>query len=201
MIFVISGPSGCGKSTLVRRLLDEVDDIEFSVSHTTRPQRPGEEEGRDYFFVGTDEFKQMVDSDRLVEWAKVHGYLYGTSRREIEKKSARKSLMLDIDIQGARQVRDKFKKATSVFVLPPVFHELRKRLEQRGQDRPEAIRRRLKEAKKEIRAYPEFDYVIVNDLLEQAVLELKSIVICHGCRLEVRQKEIVPILRSFVDKS
>jgi guanylate kinase len=137
----------------------------------------------------------------MVEWAEVHGHAYGTSRREMERKSTRKSLLLDIDIQGARQVREKFKKAVFIFVLPPMFQVLRERLESRGQDRPEEIAARLRNAKWEIRAYPEFDFVIVNDRLEQAVLELKSILISHRCRLETRQKEIVPILRSFGGES
>ena len=199
MIFVITGPSGCGKSTLVKHVLEMLDDVEFSVSHTTRTKRNGEVEGKDYYFVSKEEFEQMIRKGKLLEWALVHGQHYGTSKRELEKKSG-KDLLLDIDVQGAEQVKDRFKKAVFVFILPPVFKELRRRLEKRGDMNPAAIRKRLDTAKKEIRYYSMFDCLIINDKLEQAVEELKAIILSSRCRLEARQKEILPILRSFTEE-
>ncbi|MFQ6037806.1 MAG: guanylate kinase [Candidatus Aminicenantales bacterium] len=197
MIFVITGPSGCGKSTLVHRILKELDNVAFSISHTTRERRPSEEDGRDYYFVGEAEFKSMIEKKKFVEWAVVHGNYYGTSRRELEKKAGRGDLLLDIDVQGAQQVKNTIKKAVFVFVLPPSFEELKRRLENRGQESPEAIKMRLEVARKEIRHYAQFDYVIVNDSLEKAAEELKAIILCQRCRIESQKKEILPILRSF----
>lgn len=197
MIFVISGPSGCGKSTLVKTMLTELEGVEFSVSFTTRPKRETEIEGKDYFFVTEEKFKKMIREGKLVEWALVHGHYYGTSRREIEKKSGRNHILLDIDVQGAKEVKDKFKKAVYVFILPPRFQELKRRLENRAQDSRATIKSRLEEAKREIRCYPEFDFIIVNDQLENAVKELKAIIVSQNCRLDSRQKEIGPILQSF----
>jgi len=197
MIFVISGPSGCGKSTLVKRVLAKMKDTDFSVSYTTREKRDGETEGKDYYFVSIDEFKEKIKEEKLIEWALVHGNYYGTSKREVEKKGLRKNILLDIDVQGARQVKERFKKAEFIFILPPVFMELKARLKKRGQDKPAVIEKRLEVAKKEIRDYPRFDYIIINDDLEQAVRELQAILISRNCSLDIRQKEIIPILQSF----
>jgi len=197
MLYVVSGPSGCGKSTLVRMVMREVEGLEFSVSHTTREKRKTEKEGEDYYFVSKEEFQELIEGNLFIEWAVVHGHFYGTSRREIERKSIQQSLLLDIDVQGAQQVKEKHKKAIFIFVLPPRYPELKKRLENRGQDSPKTIKNRLKMAKKEIRSYPMFDYIIINDKLEDAEEELKSIIISQRCLLDVRQKEIVPILQSF----
>jgi len=194
-LFVITGPSGAGKTTLARRALEEIEGLSFSVSHTTRPRRPGEKEGRDYYFVSEERFKQMVEEDRFIEWAMVHQHLYGTSKEELEGEEG--DLLLDIDVQGARQVREKGLEAVFVFIFPPVYAELRRRLENRGQDQPAAIRERLKAAGEEIRHYPEFDFVVINDRLEKAVEELKAIVLSRRCRPERREKEILSILDSF----
>ena len=139
----------------------------------------------------------MIKENKLVEWAVVHGHFYGTSRREIEKKGMRKNIILDIDVEGARQIKEKFKKAVFIFILPPIFNELMARLQKRGQESQESINQRLEVARKEIRFYPRFDYIIVNDILDKSLTELKSIIISEGCRLDVRQKEIIPILQSF----
>lgn len=200
MIFVISGPSGCGKSTLVKHVLDELGNIEFSVSHTTRPRRNSEKEGRDYYFIPKEDFTKMIEEGKFAEWAIVHEYYYGTTKRELEKKRTKKDVLLDIDVQGAEQIRGKFKRAMSIFVLPPSYQELKLRLERRGDERKEVVARRLDVAKKEIRSYPGFDFIIVNDRLEKALEEIKSIIVSSRCRLEVRQKEIVPILRSFFEE-
>ena len=197
MLYVVSGPSGCGKSTLVRMVMRDIKDLEFSVSHTTRIKRETEREGKDYYFVTKEEFKEMIDANLFIEWAVVHGNYYGTSRREIERKTVQQSLILDIDVQGAQQIKEKHKKAIFVFVLPPQYNELKKRLESRGEDSPQTIKKRLEMARREIRSYPMFDYIIINDKLEGAVEELKSIIISQRCLLDVRQKEIVPILQSF----
>lgn len=199
MLYVVSGPSGCGKSTLVRMVMRQVSGLEFSVSHTTRKKRETEREGEDYYFVSKEEFQKMVERDLFIEWAVVHGHLYGTSRREIERKSIQQNLLLDVDVQGAQQIKEKHKKAIFIFILPPRYDELKKRLKSRRQDSPKTIKKRLETAKKEIRSYPMFDYIIVNDKLEDAAEELKSIVISQRCLLDVRQKEIVPILQSFAE--
>lgn len=197
MLYVVSGPSGCGKSTLVRMVMREVEGLEFSVSHTTRKKRETEQEGKDYYFVSKEKFQELAEGNLFIEWAVVHGHYYGTSRREIERKAVQQSLLLDIDVQGAQQVKEKHKKAIFIFVLPPRYHELKKRLVSRGQDSPNTIKNRLEMAKKEIRSYTMFDYIIINDELEDAAEELKSIIISQRCLLDVRQKEIVPILQSF----
>jgi len=197
MLFVISGPSGCGKSTLVREAMSEIDNVDFSISHTTRKKRGSEQDKKDYYFVSKAEFEEMIKVDRFAEWAKVHGHYYGTSKREIETKGVKKDLLLDIDVQGARQIKEKYKKAVFVFILPPVYKELKARLEKRGDESMEAIWKRLETAKKEIRSYPGFDYVVINDTLEKAVKELASVILSTRCKLDARQKEIQPILRSF----
>jgi len=177
-----------------------MEDVRFSVSHTTRKKRPTEEEGRDYYFIEKPEFQDMIRNQRWLEWAEVHGHFYGTSRREVEKKSLSGDVLLDIDVQGAAQIRTKTKKATFIFILPPRFQELKKRLEKRGEDDEKTIQRRMKTAQKEIRCYTDFDYIVINDDLDQAVWECKSVIAAARCRLPVRQKEILPILESFSRK-
>jgi len=199
MLFVISGPSGCGKSTLVQRVLKDLKDVQFSVSHTTRKKRDSEEEGREYYFVSKKEFERMVEEEKLAEWAIVHGSSYGTSKREIDRKGAKGDLILDIDVQGAQKIKAKFKKAIFIFVVPPLFRELKRRLEKRGEDSPDAIKKRLEGAKKEIRYYPIFDYIVINDQIDQAVRELESIILSTRCRLDSRRKDITPILQSFIE--
>jgi guanylate kinase len=197
MLFVITGPSGCGKSTLVQQVLKRVDDVRFSVSHTTRKKRDSEQEGKDYYFISKTEFEQMIKEERLVEWTIFHDHYYGTSKKEVEKKSGRGDLLLDIDVHGAEQIKSKLKKAIFIFILPPSFEELKRRLEARSQESAEFIQERLEMARKDIRAYPQFDFIIVNDKLEEAVQNLESIIRSKRSSLESRKKEIVPILRSF----
>jgi guanylate kinase len=197
MLFVISGPSGCGKSTLVRHILENLDNVEFSVSYTTRKKRETEKEGKDYFFISQEEFKKLIQEDKLAEWAVVHGNYYGTPKRELEKRSGGGDVLLDIDVQGAAQIKEMVKKAVFVFILPPLFPELKKRLGQRGQEGKESIKRRLEVAKREIRQYYQFDYIIINDRLDTAAEELKAVILNQRCRTDIRKKEIIPILRSF----
>ncbi len=197
MLFIITGPSGCGKTTLVKQVMENVKDVQFSVSHTTRKKRNSEKEGRDYYFVAKSEFEQMIKEEKLAEWTVIHGNHYGTSRREIEKKGTRGDLLLDIDVQGAEQIKLKLKRSVFIFILPPLFEELKARLEERGQESPDSIKERLEVARKDIRFYPDFDYIIINAELKKASKELEAIILSTRCRLDIKKKEIVPILRSF----
>jgi len=197
MIYVISGPSGCGKSTLIKSLMARLPGLQFSVSHTTRPARPDELEGRDYYFITRERFEEMKAGGSFLEWAEVHGHLYGTSLDEVNEKSRQGDLILDIDVQGARQVKKKLSGVRFVFVVPPSYPELEKRLKQRKTDGPEAVAVRLKNARQEILESAIFDYLVVNGDLNQALEELKAIVLAHRCLFERRQKEFREILKSF----
>jgi len=197
MVFVITGPSGCGKSTLIRRVRRALGGLEFSVSHTTRPRRPSERDGVDYHFVSERVFERMVREKRFLEHARVHGNLYGTSRAEVETKGRRGDIILDIDVQGARQIRARVEGAVLVFIMPPVASELRRRLVARGEDSREAVERRLRNARAEVRAYAEFDYVVVNDDLARAAADLKTVVAAARHRPEAMAAGLRPILRSF----
>lgn len=199
MVYVISGPSGCGKSTLIRRVLAGLDGVRFSVSHTTRERRKSEVEGKDYYFVSQDRFLRLIRKGLFVEWAVVHGAYYGTSRRELTK-GGKRDIILDIDVQGARQLRKRMRTAVFIFVLPPSFRELRRRIEGRGLDSAGEIRKRLVTARKEVRSYSLSDYVVVNDDLDTAADEVKSILRCRRARLAARKKSIGPILKSFRGK-
>jgi guanylate kinase len=197
MLFVISGPSGCGKSTLIGKVRRSLGDLEFSVSHTTRAPRPSERDGVDYYFVSERVFERMVREKRFLEHARVHGHLYGTSRAEVERKSRRHDVILDIDVQGARQVRAKIRGAVHIFIMPPVAAELRRRLERRREDSPVTIERRLRDARAEIRAYGEFDFVVVNDDLERAAADLEAVIVASRHRADVAAANLRPILKSF----
>jgi len=197
VLFVLTGPSGCGKSTILAHLMKDLRNIRFSVSHTTRPCRPSEAEGREYHFVSKAEFKRMAARNMFLEWAEVHGNLYGTSKKEVVTKTRTGDLILDVDVQGARSIRQRRKDAIFIFVLPPRAADLRKRLIDRGEDDPAAIRRRLDSAKREIREAPSFDYAIVNDRLNRAVLELEAIVLAARSRADGQKRKIQSILRSF----
>ena len=197
MIFVVCGPSGCGKSTLIGRVLARHPDLRFSISHTTRPRRKGERDGREYHFVSGAAFGRMIARGLFVEWAVVHGCHYGTSKAEVEAKGKRSDLVLDVDVQGARSLRALIKDAVSIFVLPPRYTELRKRLFARGLDDPGAIRARLADARREIRHYREFDYIVINDDLAAAAGELEAVILGQRCRRQAREKAIRPILRGF----
>jgi guanylate kinase len=197
MVFVITGPSGCGKSTLIKRLRRSIGGLAFSVSHTTRARRPSEKDGIDYHFVTERVFERMVREKRFLEHARVHGHLYGTSRAEVETKGRRGDIILDIDVQGARLVRARVPCATLIFIMPPVAAELRRRLVARREDSREAVRRRLRNARAEVRAYAEFDFVVVNDDLARAVSELKTVVTAARHRPDAMAGALRPILRSF----
>lgn len=177
-LIVISGPSGSGKSTLIRRLLHKHREIVFSVSHTTRPRREREVEGKDYYFIGVDQFKQMIDNNEFVEWADVYGNFYGTGYREIETKGNagyNNFLALDIDVQGARNIRQKYPEALFIFVIPPSLEELENRLLKREKKEDDNTRRRLEIARQELKEYEIYDYIVVNKDLDQAFYILNSI--------------------------
>ncbi len=178
LLLIISSPSGAGKTTLTRDLLAQFPDLTFSVSHTTRKPRANERDGHDYHFVSRDEFQRLVDAGRFAEWAHVHGNYYGTSLNEIDRARSerRAGILFDIDYQGARQIKAAQPNAIGVFVLPPSMRELKERLRNRASDDEETIERRYRNARQEIEHYALFDYIIVNDELEQAKTRLRAIV-------------------------
>ncbi|HYH81545.1 MAG TPA: guanylate kinase [Longimicrobium sp.] len=178
---VLSAPSGAGKSTLAAMLRQRNDDVAFSVSATTRAPRPGEVDGVHYHFVAPAEFERMRDAGELIEWAPVHGNFYGTPLANVRRaQAAGQHLLLDIDVQGARQIRARLPEAVLVFVLPPSGKALVQRLTGRGTERPEVLERRLRNAEDEIRAAPEFDFAVVNDDLHRAVEELEAVLRGRG---------------------
>jgi len=182
-LFVVAAPSGAGKSSLVKALLELDSRVQPSVSHTTRPPRGQEKHGREYFFVSPQEFDAMVLADGFVEWAHVHGQRYGTSKKMIEERTAQGAdVILEIDFQGALQIKRIFANAVLIFILPPSWEELRSRLERRGEDAPEVIELRLHNAAEEMAQAREFDFVIINELFERALFDLKAIV--HAQRLK-----------------
>ncbi len=177
LVLVVSAPSGAGKTTLCRRLINEDPEISFSVSYTTRPPRPKERHGQDYFFVSRQTFEAMVRQEEFLEWAEVHGNLYGTSRSQVlERLRKGYDVLLDIDVQGAFQIRRKLaKEAVLVFILPPSLEELARRLRARSTEDEETIKRRLQAAHEEIKRARDFDYVILNEDLEEAYQKLRAI--------------------------
>lgn len=197
MLFVVTGPSGCGKSTMIHHVMRDLRKVRFSVSYTTRPRRPSESEGKDYYFVSRAVFERMAARRQFAEWAVVHGHCYGTSKREIASKSRSGDLILDIDVQGARQMMASGIPLVPVFVLPPRYQDLVRRLRGRGEDKAEVIERRLRNARAEVRQAVKFDYIVVNDRLDRAVLELESIILASRCRKDARRAALREALASF----
>jgi guanylate kinase len=182
-LFVVAAPSGAGKSSLVKALMELDSGVQPSVSHTTRAPRGQEKHGREYFFVSEQEFDAMVLGEAFLEWAHVHGHRYGTSRKAIEERIAMGAdVILEIDYQGALQIKKIFTNAVLIFVLPPSWEELRSRLERRGEDTADVIDLRLRNAALELVQAKEFDFVIINELFERALFDLKAIV--HAQRLK-----------------
>jgi guanylate kinase len=224
LVLIISAPSGSGKSTLVNELLKLVAGLEFSISYTTRAPRGSEQNGKQYFFVTRDEFEGMIQADEFLEYAEVfgNGDYYGTARRflrEAEQKGH--DLVLDIDVQGAEQIKRKLPDAPSIFILPPDRQTLERRLRRRGEDAEPVIQRRLATARREIENYTKYDYILVNDQLDESIENLQAIVrserlrgcvprtaeeareseIAERCRLKNVQERIQPILESFASSA
>jgi guanylate kinase len=182
-LFVVAAPSGAGKSSLVNALLELDSHLAVSISHTTREPRGQEQQGREYHFVSEAEFRAMIEREDFFEWAQVHGHLYGTSRAAIEERvNGGQDMVLEIDWQGALQIKRLFPNAVLIFVLPPSWDELLQRLQRRGEDPPEVIERRMANARIEVAQARHFDFVIINALFEMALFDLKTIV--HSQRLK-----------------
>jgi guanylate kinase len=225
IVYIVSAPSGSGKSTLVNELFKMVPDLDFSISYTTRPPRGSERNGKEYFFVSREEFEAMIAADEFLEHAevfgnaKVRGEYYGTARRFLREAEARgNDLVLDIDVQGASQVKQKIPQAVSIFILPPDRENLEWRLRNRGLDAEDEICRRLDTARREIENYSKYDYILVNKVVEQSADQLRDIVLserlqrsgaelsaeekrrverAQACRLEQARQRVQPILASF----
>lgn len=177
MLYVISAPSGAGKTSLVRKLLERAPDLALSVSHTTRAMRPGERDGVDYHFVTLEKFEAMAEAGAFLEYARVFGNCYGTSKQALQDQLARgNDVVLEIDWQGARQVRAAFPEAVGIFILPPSREALEQRLRGRGQDSEEVIARRMQEAVAEMSHYHEYDYLVINDDFERALADLEAVI-------------------------
>jgi guanylate kinase len=181
-LFCVAAPSGAGKSSLVKALLELDSRLDVSVSHTTRAPRGQEQNGREYWFVDEPSFRAMIEREEFFEWAQVHGHLYGTSRKAIEARLERgEDVVLEIDWQGALQIKQLFPHAVLIFILPPSWEELRQRLTRRGEDRPDVIETRMANARQEVAQARHFDFVIINALFETALFDLKTVV--HSQRL------------------
>lgn len=188
-LFVVAAPSGAGKSSLVKALMAADPQIDLSISHTTRAPRGQEQQGREYHFASDAEFDQLLADGALLEWANVHGNRYGTTRQGVEEQLQRGlDVILEIDYQGAFQVRKLFPQAVLVFVLPPSFAELRARIERRGEDSAEKIALRMENAKLEVQQAGKFDFVIINELFEQALLDLRSVVQAQRLRAAAQRQ-------------
>ena len=176
-LFIISAPSGAGKTSLVKALLDRVGNLGVSVSHTTREPRPGETDGKDYYFVDEPGFKQMINDNRFLEYARVFNHYYGTSRQHIEEDLAQgNNIILEIDWQGARQIKSLLRSSVGIFILPPDYVTLRERLVNRHDDDMDTVNYRMQQARQEISHYKEYDYIVINDNFDVAVEELVAIV-------------------------
>ena len=219
IVYIISAPSGSGKSTLVNELLRLTSDLDFSISYTTRAPRGTEQNGKQYFFVSREQFEQMIRADEFLEHADVFGNYYGTARRFLkEAESKGHDLLLDIDVQGAAQIKPKLAHAVSIFVLPPDRKTLERRLRKRGEDDPKVIQRRLDGASREIENYSKYDYILINDDLQESIKNLQAIVgserlrksampmsdknkeiieRAEGCRLANVEERVQRILDSF----
>jgi guanylate kinase len=197
-VFIVSAPSGSGKSTLVERLLANLPGLMFSVSYTTRSPRGHEVEGENYRFVNREEFEAMVKRGEFLEWAEVFGNYYGTHQGILEEaRASGRDLVLDIDVQGARQLKGRIPEAVTVFILAPSRQILEQRLRARGEDREEVIERRLRDAAGEIRKYEDYDYVLINRNLEESDAVLRSIVCAERVRRNRIEDRIKPILKTF----
>lgn len=198
-LYIISAPSGAGKTSLVKQLLQEVAQLTVSVSHTTRAMRIGEVHGSDYFFISVDEFKTMIAERAFLEYAQVFDNFYGTSQQAVEDNLNRGiDVILEIDWQGAQQIREMLPECWSIFILPPSIEVLQKRLRGRGQDSEEVIARRMADAVTEMSHHDEFDYLVVNDDFQQALSELKSIIVANRLQKDRQQQKLGELLKNLL---
>lgn len=199
-LFIVSAPSGGGKTSLVKAMVATLDNIEISISHTTRSMRPCEVHAVDYFFINDQEFEAMIAEEAFLEYARVFDNYYGTSLQQIKDKlKAGNDVILDIDWQGAAQIKKRFPRAISVFIVPPSLTILKQRLQNRNQDEDDVIASRMKQARDELLHYQDFDYLIVNEAFEKAVLDLQAIVLANRLLLQrqmIRQKSLLSFLLS-----
>lgn len=195
---MVSAPSGTGKTTIIKKVLKKIPDLYFSVSHTTREKRKGEKEGRDYYFVDEKTFKKLIKKGQMLEWAKVHKNYYGTSKREIFSKIEKGiDVLLDIDTQGSFQIKKKYPSSIHIFVMPPSYEELEKRLRGRGDLEESKINIRLNNAKREVKKWSRYDYVIVNDDLKKAVNSMINIIYSFKLKKENQKERIRSIILTF----
>jgi guanylate kinase len=200
-LYIISAPSGAGKTSLVRQLVADLDRLTVSVSHTTRPMRPGEAHGRDYFFVPVAEFQAMLERQAFLEHARVFDNFYGTARQTVEENlSQGLDVILEIDWQGAQQIKKLMPDSLSIFILPPSIDILQQRLRNRGQDDEQIIARRMRDAVTEMSHYDEFDYLVVNDVFEQALAALKSILTANRLTRQRQMHELEPLLKALLSR-
>ncbi len=182
-IFVFSAPSGAGKSTIAEALMERVEGLAYSISHTSRPPRGSEQDSVDYHFVSRSTFREMIEKNAFLEWAQVHGHLYGTSLAAIHKQvSAGFDLLMDVDVQGGRNIKKQSPDSVLIFLLPPSLKVLENRLKARGTDDPSVVRKRMAQASEEIESCSRYDYIVINDDLENAIHEAQSIIVSERCR-------------------
>jgi guanylate kinase len=197
VLFVVSAPSGAGKTTLCKELAARVSSLKHSISYTTRAPRPGELDGREYFFVDARYFQSLIERNEFAEWAQVYGQRYGTPRTPlVEMMDKGVDVLLEIDVQGARQIKKAFEDAVYVYILPPSIDALRLRLEQRGGDSPEEIQRRLQKVREEMWSYREYDYIVKNDDMANAIKELEAIVLAE--RIKTKRVDVQWLEEKFI---
>ena len=189
ILFIISGPSGAGKTTIVKGVLENLEDVAFSVSYTTRPKRKGEEEGKDYFFVDEEAFKGLIRKNELLEWQEVHDHFYGTSKHYVKSQMDKgANVLLDIDVKGAKSIKRQLKDCVLIFVAPPSFKELKERLIKRHTENKKNFERRLEDARYELSQISKFDYLIVNHDVQVSIKQLESIIIAEQLKVSRRSK-------------
>jgi guanylate kinase len=200
-LYIIAAPSGAGKTSLVKQLVADLDSLTVSISHTTRPMRPGEAHGRDYYFVPIADFQDMLEQQAFLEHARVFDNFYGTARQTVQENlSQGLDVILEIDWQGAQQIKKLLPDSQSIFILPPSTAVLQQRLRNRGQDDEQIIARRMRDAVAEMSHYHEFDYLVVNDDFEQALAALKSILIANRLTRQRQQHKLAPLLKALLSR-
>ena len=198
-LYIVSAPSGAGKTSMLTQLIKIKPELQISVSHTTREARPGEIHGENYFYVSKDEFDQAIKRNEFFEYAEVFGNYYGTSKKAVQQQLDKGSnVILEIDWQGARKVREQFPEAISIFILPPSKADLESRLKGRKQDSDDIIRKRMQEARTEMEHYDEYNYVIINDQFEKAVGELKAVFVCEDLKLTTQQARHESLFKELI---